>query len=865
MIKSRNMPRLGGWRKGVALAAGFTLMVGLGFSSAAVAQTTALHAPSSNSTTLITPSLRAAPWPPIGGLTHLQGVGFPAGAEVTLDFAGNAPKLGNGSPAPNTVKADSSGVFDLTLQARANLQVGAATGSVGASLTTSGFVSTASSTPRPVVPAIVTPPLAPANRPVVTAAAGVVTASLGSRVLWSLRTSSSVAPVQTSDGVSVVAGGSVILLDAATGVAKARALLPGPVRSLDVNANRVTAVAEPSPGVTERFVLSGGHPLGRVVFTKNSNLLTPLEAEASVGLGSSRPLFPADPNAALAVLGAREARDATNPFTLIFKGAAFERSGGYDAALESYRRALQLNAPFPVVIREAAMLESLRHPDLADVALQLAHSDWAGRGYDPGFAVSQSAMLVWGDPLGTARRLFQANDAVRGAAWLSFLRSTMPRFEGHSRAYQEYAKWLDFQGRGGEAVDWQSFDHELSAGDPFALGEQGLRTVSALALSAGLVLLFAYLALWFALALKYAPAQRDDLAPIGGAWGGWSRAFARRAAHMLALYHSIPEKLVLLTLLALGVGALGLWSYSLRASSALSADALRTGTLGGSAYWSGWAGRQSVLGGSYLDALASQLDGDTVSAEGRYRVLSDEAEAVNNLGAIFAARDEIGAARAAYGRALTLNPDLSAAARNLGLSPAGYRVTFHNSIAPDSPMLAVPEPGDLAGLVVGSPIGEYSRIVANPWSYLNGLPLRISALAMAVLSVFLLILAALGVLALVLPRPRRSRTVAGSLAYNIAALLIPGAALADDVWGLMLLAPWAALLAVVAVSGANTSNLATDLLQPSSVLGLTSAGPVIDLPAITPWAVVGLALVYVINMLVFTWRAVAQRRSRKAT
>jgi hypothetical protein len=159
----------------------------------------------------------------------------------------------------------------------------------------------------------------------------------------------------------------------------------------------------------------------------------------------------------------------------------------------------------------------------------------------------------------------------------------MPRFAGHEAAYAEYAAWLETQDRAGEAADWRAFSRELAAGTLLGLGERAPDLVAAFGLVAAGVLLGAHFLLRLALAVRYRPVRRRDLATSGGGW-------LARLRHGLPAYHSPMERLSLLALLLLAVAALSLWTWGLRGASALGAEGLSAGTLGGAAFWANYGG-----------------------------------------------------------------------------------------------------------------------------------------------------------------------------------------------------------------------------------------------------------------------------------
>ncbi|HWG85378.1 MAG TPA: hypothetical protein VNT60_07865, partial [Deinococcales bacterium] len=781
-------------------------------------------------------SLRSEPWPPTGQEFDLVGSGFAPGERLDLSFDG-AVTMPEGAPAPASLIADARGAFRLPLRASGSLEVVATSPTQTARL--------ALALPQQAPPAAPAARAAAPEPPDVRLEGGILSARRGDRFVWRVTLpASTVGPVLLDGSVSTGEGNTVVTRAANSGRVLRRQFLSGPVTALDASGGDLRATVTHEGGASEVFTVRGSSVVERVVFPPSPVLLATLEDGVRAGLPAN-PFAAASAAEVEARLAPRAAGDPLNPILLVYLGAARQQLGRQSEAAALYRQALDAPAPFYARIRTAALLERAGQPALADEALSAARATWAAAGHDPGFRVSQAAMERWGDPLGTARRLFASGQALRGGAWLAFLRSTMPRFEGYERVYGEYAAWLDAQGRGGEAQDWRGFAGGLASSEPYGLGEHGLRALSGVAFIAVLTLFGSYLALWLALAAKYWRAQAADLRPFGGRVFGWARSPLVRARFMLAAYHTVTEKLVLLTVLVLAAGALGAWTWSLRGITAMRDPVLNAGTLGGPAYWNG---------------LAAQLDRDPGRAEQFYRQAPGIAAAQNNLGVLLAARGDQAEAGSLFSRALSLDRNEQAAAHNLGLGPGGYRVAFHNAYAPASPMLSVPDPASLLHHTVGGVDGEYRRAFRDPWAYLTTLPLNVPAWARTVIAVAGLVVLGLAVLAFLLVRPRSARHERGGFLGAAAALLVPGSSLADEVWGLLLLIPWAATVTGIVLAVALPTGAAPQLLAPASPLGLVELPPLVDLAAVLPilWAV--LAALYLINALAWALESAAARR-----
>jgi hypothetical protein len=317
---------------------------------------------------------------------------------------------------------------------------------------------------------------------------------------------------------------------------------------------------------------------------------------------------------------------------------------------------------------------------------------------------------------------------------------------------------------------------------------------------------------------------------------------------------------VLVTVLLLALGALGAWTWSLRGTEATREISLNEGTLGGAIYWNSPAARLAGQGGDFLNGLAAQLDRDLTAAERYYGGASGIADAQNNLGVVLAARGDEADARAAYSQALSLSRDNQAAAHNLGLGPGGHRVAFHNAYAPGEPMLSVPDPSDYLDFTTGGLDSEYLRMAADPWGYLMDLPLNVADWIRAVIAAVTVAVILLALVTFLLLRPRSARYERGGFAGAFAALLVPGSALADEVWGLLLLIPSAVVVTCIVLATLLPASAAPDLLGPASPLELAVLPPVVDLDAYLPGLWAALIALYVVNAIAWLIESTAARR-----
>lgn len=616
-----------------------------------------------------------------------------------------------------------------------------------------------------------------------------------------------------------------------------RADLPGPVTSLDASGG-VVRVTTGGDGYAERFTLAGG------------------AAGPSV---QERVVFPPDPAVTQWLLRAAQAvpaadvqaaagADPTNPFLLLRLAEQRRQAGDSYAALSAVRRALGSSLPFPAWVQLAARLDTAGYPAAADLALDRARRDAAGRGVDPDVPVSRAALSAYGNPSAYLGTLLDQNRLARAAAWIGYLRELHPRFEGGPALYARYAGILEAQGRAGEAEEWRQFARSLRTGTLYNLGAGGLDTVRDAARFLTLALL---LSLGAALAVLTARAWRPQgqaTRPLGGRLRAWLRRPLARARFVTVAYASLSERFLLTLLLAGLVVSLGGWQWANLAGAALSSPALNIGTYGG-----GWdrtglsdlnlrPGPDSAL----LIGLAAQLDGDDSLARQIYTGALPDACALNNLGAISQARGDEAQAREQYRAALSARPDLSAAAFNLGLNPGTPDSSFQRAYRPGQPRLCYPDQRSLTRAVTGDLSVTLRRALLQPAQVLSPAPGRSARLGWALLGAALL--CALTALSLLLPRAALTPAQARAPLGRLLALLLPGSGLMGSPWGGMLLLVWAAVLAALA---------------PWSGLAAFPALPLLASGALRGGLIAALAAIYVLNAVILLTAEVRHYRQQR--
>ena len=797
--------------------------------------------------------LQAQPFPPLeDGKITVQGLGFPANAPVKLEFNAPKPTKIDGSSAPVSVKTDAGGGFSLVLKISNRLSFSARAGAKFAELKL-----------EPPAPTVV---------PDLVVRGDNLEASVKGTVVWTARLhpqpSVKLEPVKLGQDIFVPDGASVMQLEPLKGIVVQRFAVSNLVSSLEARGAEVRVNVDIPVGTSklmESFTLrrAAGQPsyalLERPVFQPDKILLETFEgfaAKASQG-NQLQPSFPdvsQQTNANFAIA------DPTNPFYKIFEGAAWQAQNKPGEAKVAYSQALNTVVPFFVYIREAANFERLKATEFADQALKLARYAYGNAGYDPAIPVSSKSLEAYGNPLGVARSLFETKDFVRGTVWLSFLRDTMPRFEQSETVFLEMANYLDSQSRP-EAESWRLVQREVAKGTPYSVGVSRIVIFS---LGGLLALIGAFIALWLVLAAKYAGQQSRDLKNVGGAMGAWAKAPLLRLRHSLSAYLTLTEKIVFVTLLVLMVGALGTWTWSTRALETLRHPAFNLGTLGGVTFWNSFATKPSSPDFDAIRGLASLLDGDKTRAVPTLEKAPNNPMALNNLGVLALERGDRARANQNFQAALLLEPAMLEASLNSGASTSSsYRLNFHRDVNPASSMLAFPEPIDVVQAGQGKLETEFARMVSDPWGYLTSLPLGLPVWALNAVAVLILVILALNLLSLLVPRVRSARTAPRNVIYHFLAVLVPGSGLADEVWGIILLVPWAMAGGVLLIYF-NRPDLVPSIFQDQKILGISSVPALLNLKTYAIWVIAGLAGLYLINFIGWLLETLAWNKKLQA-
>ncbi len=679
-------------------------------------------------------------------------------------------------------------------------------------------------------------------------------------------------------------GNTVAMREVSTGKVLRRWFFSGLVTSLESQIGGLRVVCTLQDSLTENFSLSQDMVLERVVFEPSPLLIGTLEDVARKSFDDfnqekSDPLFPKDPTLAMKHWQNLSNMDPTNPFYAFFLAVAAEHANKMDAANTHYKQVADVEQPFYLNLRLAALLEEVHQTDTAQLLLDQAGESYANYGYDPGHRVGRAALVQYGDPLATLTKLFKSGQVLRGAAWLGFMRSTMPKFEGSQMMFGEYATWLEKQGEVGVADQWHGFVKQLADDSPLKLGERGLPILSAFGLLLGVAALLSHFLARLVLTLRYATVRGPQMIRMGGAVASWWRAPLSRFRFGTLAYARPSERINVLILLLLALLGLLTWSWAHRAGAVLragQADAMASnsslsgvagiGTLGGAHFWSREAENLFGPGGALLRGLAAQQDHNLERASAEYKLAEKSAAALNNLGVLEEQRGNVAAAGSDYRAALARNRNLIAACHNLARSqsvggttnacPLDASASFQITHLPEQAMLALPNSQELLEARRSTPTDELIRLFNNPTAWLQDLPVTWPLWLRSVALVFLGILLFSVVLWLLMPRPAVANKAPRHWLHQGVALLLPGVGFLSEAWGLLLFFPFVFSLLLLVLRF--KPGVPLGIFVSSNQLGLADIPSVIDPQQLLGFALVVLAVLYAVNLLLWLlelWQA----------
>ncbi|WP_293913521.1 hypothetical protein [Deinococcus sp.] len=619
----------------------------------------------------------------------------------------------------------------------------------------------------------------------------------------------------------------------ARGVVRTRLEFSNVIGGLDGSGGLLRVTAGPS-GAQDSYTVSRDRIQERVVFVPDKAVTNWLAQAAA--------LVPET------ALKAAVAQDPTNPFLALRYAAQANARGDTVTALAETQRAASLEVPFPAALSLASRFEMLGNPAAANLQLSRAARDYAERGYDPALPVSRAALNAYGDPLGEVEILLSRSNLDRADVWIRYLRQVSPRFEGAAALYRRYAELLGAQGRSGEAEEWRAYAASLVGGTVYNLGEFSLLTLRDAARLCALVLLISVCAAYLTLSARAWRVQGQGTAALGGRYLSWLRHPLSRLRRSVLAYAGLGEKLIAVALLSGLLVSLSAWTWAAQTQARLQAPALGIGTYGGAWFYGGLDGLELRPGGgaALLRGLAAQLDGDEAAARSLYQAGDAPLPcSQNNLGVLAQNRGDSVQARELWRASLSAAPDLSAPAYNLGLQPGDPEASFQR-LYRTTPRLCYPDQRSLVQAQGGSLAGQLRMLVFNPWRTLMATPTTFSGPVQGAWALLLLLAYVLCLLWLLTPIPEEARRTGRPALFRALALLLPGSALLDGAWGVVLLLGWAAAIGVLLIG--------RGAVRVPYLPGPLSMGVVLAL----------LVVVYALNTLGVALQEVGHRRGRRA-
>lgn len=672
------------------------------------------------------------------------------------------------------------------------------------------------SQPSPSQPPTAQPPVAPAPSPALKLSIeqGNLVASRDGKEVWRLDfpsgSGATAGLARTVEGIYLGHGNSLLVIDPTDGHVDHRYALPAQVADVTAATNGVSVTVQYHAGKQQKLDVTPYGVAGTVRFDDDPAMFSWLRNEAAV----------ANP-------GKRLAQDPTNPWLYV---AAARQATDPNARAADDQQALAHATTFYERAQLARVFYGAGDTNLANQAMDAALRDYVDRGYTARLLTDPALRDAYGFPLSQLQSAVEQGNVQAAGFWAPWVyRMSTPAVPATQQALLDYSRALRSEGQRSEASLWQARARE---GRHFRLSE-ALKS-AALALGragwygvAALLVAMAFLHL--TLVAKYWRPQSVALRQrreSGRAVGRVPRLFAIR-------YYSLTEKFVLVLMFAaiLALASLAGWANrgdrlppawkagtlaSVPARDAMS-GALRTGPVA-----------------DFVSGYGAQVAGDRQAASQAYKAAGDYAPALNNLGAL-------DGNDALYQRALDVSAGFPEALYNLGRGTDPSRL--HAAYASDVPLLAVPTLATLRAAVAGRYQDALGAAFSNPWAALTGFnPLAVPLWLWDVFVVLFLLWAAATVVYLFSPRPRLARSAPRTGAYHLLALLIPGSGLADELWGVVLLVPWA-------IFGIDT------------VLHHVALGARAAIPLATDYAV--LAVIYALNVVAFAVE-LASYRSRMA-
>jgi hypothetical protein len=561
-------------------------------------------------------------------------------------------------------------------------------------------------------------------------------------------------PVVRGDRLYVGHGNSLLEVSARDGVVLSRWPLSGQVTSLHQMDNGLILDLALSDGLTETLQWRDGELESPATFDPDPRVLDFLRLEAEGDISATQ--------------------DPTNPYLHLQLG---QEATDAATAREHFSRALNAAQTFYDLAALSREFVAAGELELANDAFDRALQDFAERGYDPRLLRNPDMHEAYNFPLRpTETALLEGDLPLAGfwANWLQyFVSSDVPIV---TQVLNAYAVRLRQSGDVEAANRWRDLARPASGASVrglvdtlvLRLAEPGWYEVLALLIAVGL--------LHMVLMIKYWPAQNVNLRRRA-AMGRANRPLGRL---LIMRYYTITEKLVvmLMMLVTLAIVILATWNNQ----ASVIPPALQSGTFASRAAQHTLE-RMPLTGdyGALVAGFSAQVRGEPSEAATHYQAATSLVGARNNLAIV---TDD----PSLFERALELAP-LPETRYNLGQDQTSF--PFHRRYLPDTLISYIPTEQDLHLAMVGSWQRTFQRLFREPWQTLSdlrpqGLPFFIWIIIVGLLAFYTLYCA----LWLLVPRMRWVSRAPRPLLYHIAAFFVPGSAMADELWGFLVLLPW---------------------------------------------------------------------------
>lgn len=563
--------------------------------------------------------------------------------------------------------------------------------------------------------------------------------------------------IQQEDIVYLGHGNSLLRIDSKTGKILARWLLSGQIVSLSESNDLISIDVKIDNNTTENFIL-GNNTLDRIpLFNSNPNLYSWLENEANV----------ANP-------AARLAQDSTNPWLYLKAGQANADS---TEAKGLYNNALATSNSFYDAAGISRQLLDEGQNALSTKAFSMALNDFAARGYDPRLLTDMDLHESYNFPLKALNTAVAQGNSAKATVLAEQLKYFLSPNSPEVRAsLVNYADLLKQNGNKDEANNWRKIAKSSNQTTISNVLDKIFASLANVAWYAALATLLSTLALHLVLLFKYWKPQSVIL--------NRKREAGKKpspVARLLAIrYYSTTEKLVLSLILATTVLLAGLGTWNDKASDL--PKAISSGNYANASVQNFVnTANLSTQQGAFIKAYAAQAKNQISDAEKYYKEAGNLPQALNNL-AILTNDSSL------FTETLKYAKNLPEALLNSGKEVTGF--DFQKDFLNNSPVLSVPNKEDFQAALSGSWQDATAKTFTSTY-LLNANPFGLNPIVWKIILGLFAIYTLINLLWILWPRPRMARNAPRSFLYNILSFLIPGSGMADEMWGILLLLPWA--------------------------------------------------------------------------